>query len=209
MRNRGRVARFTTLDEIGWLVAASDPFTFWGAACLAFETWDTFFPPHPKPERDAHSRPIYPLLRIPQTHVSKARHGAPRAAPSDSEFGLSAHQTLIDHPPMPHNLIRHQHTGDFHFRHLPLRSPAPHLATPRARNLFEHSLESMRPRYDSVVAAWVTPEHFPHPVNRSLTESSQGWGSQADNLSKIPLPAQLWLPVAAMCEPMAELQRAT
>ncbi len=29
--------------------------------------------------------------------------------------GLSARQTLVYHPPMPHNLIRYQHSGDFHF----------------------------------------------------------------------------------------------
>ncbi len=61
---------------------------------------------------------------------------------------------------MPHNLIRYQHTGDFHFVTFRCDHRLPYLATRSARNLFEHSLESMRPRYDSVLAAWVMPEHL-------------------------------------------------
>ncbi len=61
---------------------------------------------------------------------------------------------------MPPNLVRYHHRGDFHFITFSCYHRLPYLATLRARDLFEHSLESMRLRYDFVVAAYVVmPEH--------------------------------------------------
>jgi hypothetical protein len=44
---------------------------------------------------------------------------------------------------MPHNLIRHQHTGDVHFVTFSCDHRLPYLATPQARDFFEHGLDSV------------------------------------------------------------------
>ncbi len=100
---------------------------------------------------------------------------------------LSARQTLIYHPPIPHNLIRYQHTGDFHFVTFSCYHRLPYLATPQARELFEHSLESMRLRYDFVVAAYVVmPEH----VHLLLSEPKKAVLSKALQALKLSVSVQ-------------------
>jgi putative transposase len=88
---------------------------------------------------------------------------------------------------MPHNLIRYQHTGDFHFVTFSCYHQLPYLATPRARSLFEQSLESMRLRYDFVVAAYVVmPEH----VHLFLSEPKKAVLSKALQALKLSVSVQ-------------------
>jgi putative transposase len=73
---------------------------------------------------------------------------------------------------MPPNLVRYHHRGDFHFITFSCYHRLPYLATLRARDLFEHSLESMRLRYDFVVAAYVVmPEHVHLLVSEPRTSN--------------------------------------
>ena len=57
-------------------------------------------------------------------------------------------------------LVRYQRAGDFHFITFSCYRRQPHLGTPAARDRFEQSLETMRLRYDFVIAGYVVmPEH--------------------------------------------------
>jgi putative transposase len=79
-------------------------------------------------------------------HVSQ-RHGRVRL------FGYDV--------PMPKSLVRYQQTGDLHFITFSCYRRQPHLGTESARNLFEHSLEAMRVRYDFFISGYVVmPEHI-------------------------------------------------
>ena len=61
---------------------------------------------------------------------------------------------------MPTGLVRYQRAGHFHFVTFSCYHRLPHLGTPAARSLFEQSLETMRLRYNFVVAGYVVmPEH--------------------------------------------------
>jgi putative transposase len=62
---------------------------------------------------------------------------------------------------MPHN-SSDTNTQDFHFVTFSCDHRLPYLATPTARDLFEQSLESMRLRYDFVVAARVVMPEYVH-----------------------------------------------
>ena len=54
---------------------------------------------------------------------------------------------------MPNALIRYQQTGNLHFVTFSCYRRQPHLGHPDAKNLFEHSLETMRLRYDFFAGA--------------------------------------------------------
>jgi putative transposase len=61
---------------------------------------------------------------------------------------------------MPTGLIRRQDRGDFHFVTFSCYRRQQHLLTTCSRDLFEQSIETMRLRYDFVVAGYVVmPEH--------------------------------------------------
>jgi REP-associated tyrosine transposase len=61
---------------------------------------------------------------------------------------------------MPTGLVRYQHTGNFHFVTFSCHNRQPYLGSNSARDRFESSLETMRLRYDFVVAGYVVmPEH--------------------------------------------------
>jgi putative transposase len=61
---------------------------------------------------------------------------------------------------MTQKLVRYQNTGDFHFLTFSCYRRQPYLDSPAARRLFEHSLETMRIRYEFCVFGYVVmPEH--------------------------------------------------
>ena len=61
---------------------------------------------------------------------------------------------------MPKGLVRYQRAGHFHFVTFSCYGRQPHLGSAAARDRFEQSLETMRVRYDFVVAGYVVmPEH--------------------------------------------------
>ncbi len=64
-------------------------------------------------------------------------------------------------------LVRYQQSGQFHFVTFSCYQRRPNLGSPTARELFERSLETMRVRYQLVVAGYVVmPEHV-HPGERT------------------------------------------
>ena len=67
---------------------------------------------------------------------------------------------------MTRGLVRYQQCGCFHFITFSCYHRLPYLGTAAARLLFERSLETMRLRYDFVVAGYVVmPEHIHLLVN--------------------------------------------
>ncbi|ACO33629.1 MULTISPECIES: transposase [Acidobacterium] len=61
---------------------------------------------------------------------------------------------------MPKALVRYQNTGDLHFVTFSCHGRKPYLDHASARELFEHSLEAMRQRYDFLLLGYVVmPEH--------------------------------------------------
>lgn len=79
---------------------------------------------------------------------------------------------------MPKELLRYQHTGHFHFVTFSCFHRQPFLASPESRDLFERSLETMRVRYDFVVAGYVLmPEHvhllLSEPKKAALSKALQ------------------------------------
>ncbi len=67
---------------------------------------------------------------------------------------------------MTKGLIRYQQTGNMHFVTFSCYGRKPYLGSAKARDLFERSLESMRIRYEFVVAGYVImPEHVHLMVN--------------------------------------------
>ena len=79
---------------------------------------------------------------------------------------------------MPTGLIRFQHSGDLHFVTFSCYHRHPHLKTPGARDLFQHSLETMRIRYQFFVSGYVVmPEHvhllISEPTKVTLSKALQ------------------------------------
>jgi putative transposase len=61
---------------------------------------------------------------------------------------------------MTRGLVRHQQAHHLHFVTFPCYERLPYLGDPAARELFEHSLECMRVRYNFIVEGYVVmPEH--------------------------------------------------
>jgi len=88
---------------------------------------------------------------------------------------------------MPKELIRYHHTGHFHFVTFSCFHRQPFLATPSSRDLFERSLETMRVRYDFVVAGYVLmPEH----VHLLLSEPKKAALSKALQALKLSVAVQ-------------------
>jgi putative transposase len=79
---------------------------------------------------------------------------------------------------MTEGLVRYQHSGDLHFVTFSCYHRLPYLDTFEARNLFEHSLETMRLRYKFYVLGYVVmPEHVHllvgEPANAALSKALQ------------------------------------
>jgi len=67
---------------------------------------------------------------------------------------------------MTTGLVRYQKTGDLHFIPFSCYQRRPYLTSASARNLFQHSLETMRVRYDFFVSGYVLmPEHVHLPIS--------------------------------------------
>ena len=89
--------------------------------------------------------------------------------------------------PMPAELVRYQQTGHFHFVTFSCFRRQPFLTTPSSRDLFERSLETMRVRYDFVVAGYVLmPEH----VHLLLSEPKKAMLSKALQALKLSVAVQ-------------------
>jgi putative transposase len=78
---------------------------------------------------------------------------------------------------MPLHLKRYQQEGDDHFITFSCHHRQPHLNTPASRDIFEHSLELTRKRYQFEVLGYVImPEHVhlllseppKHPLSKAL-----------------------------------------
>lgn len=88
-----------------------------------------------------------------------------------------------DGPHMPKGLVRHQHTGHFHFIPFSYSRCQPSLRAAASRSLFERSLETMRTRYSFVVAGFVVmPEHI-HTLVSEPAQAVLGKAIQALKLS--------------------------
>ena len=79
---------------------------------------------------------------------------------------------------MTEGLVRYQHSGHLHFVTFSCYHRLPYLTTPKARNLFESSLESMRLRYKFYILGYVVmPEHIhlllSEPSNADLSKALQ------------------------------------
>jgi putative transposase len=62
---------------------------------------------------------------------------------------------------MTKGLVRYQQSGQFHFVTFSCYARQQYLGTPMVRDTFERSLETMRKRYDFIVAGYVVmPEHI-------------------------------------------------
>ncbi len=88
---------------------------------------------------------------------------------------------------MPKELIRYQHSGDLHFVTFSCYRRQPYLGTPSARDLFEHSLETMRIRYRFFVSGYVVmPEH----VHILISEPKKAVLSKALQALKLSVAVQ-------------------
>jgi putative transposase len=79
---------------------------------------------------------------------------------------------------MARGLVRYQEADDLHFVTFSCSQRRPILGTPTARNIFEHSLETMRLRYQFIVLGYVVmPEHVhllvSEPSKTSLSNAIQ------------------------------------
>ena len=63
---------------------------------------------------------------------------------------------------MPKNLVRYQHSGEFHFLTFSCYHRRPYLSTPECKHLFESALERIRQRYSFVVAGYVMMHEYVH-----------------------------------------------
>jgi putative transposase len=97
---------------------------------------------------------------------------------------------------MPPRLERRQQTGNLHFITFSCHGRNPYLASNRAASTFEHSLESMRQKYQFLLLGYVImPEHVhlllseppTHPLSTVL-------GSLKRSVSKQLPEAPFWLP---------------
>ncbi len=88
---------------------------------------------------------------------------------------------------MTSGLFRYQRAGDFHFVTFSCYRRQPHLGTKEARDRFERSLETMRVRYDFVVAGYVVmPEH----VHMLVSEPKRAVLSKALQALKLSVSVQ-------------------
>ena len=88
---------------------------------------------------------------------------------------------------MPTKLIRYQQTGNLHFITFSCYQKRKHLGTAAARTLFQHSLETMRLRYDFFVTGYVImPEH----VHLLTSEPKQTLLAKALQALKISVSVQ-------------------
>jgi putative transposase len=88
---------------------------------------------------------------------------------------------------MPTRLVRYQQCGCFHFICFTCHHRQPYLASPAARDLFERSLETIRLRYDFVVAGYVVmPEH----VHLLISEPKKVILSKAIQALKLSISVQ-------------------
>ena len=91
------------------------------------------------------------------------------------------------HPGMDGKLIRYQQTGSLHFLTISCAQRRKYLASPAAKELFEHSLETMRARYDFQIFGYVVmPEH----VHLLLTEPKQAILAKAIQALKLSVSVQ-------------------
>jgi putative transposase len=79
---------------------------------------------------------------------------------------------------MAKGLVRYQEADDLHFVTFSCSQRRPFLGTPTVRNIFEHSLETMRIRYRFFVLGYVVmPEHvhllLSEPQKTSLSKAIQ------------------------------------
>ncbi len=88
---------------------------------------------------------------------------------------------------MPKGLVRYQQSGCFHFITFGCYHRIPHLNTAAARDLFVHSLETMRLRYDFVVCGYVVmPDH----VHLLVSEPKKAILSKAIQALKLSVSVQ-------------------
>ena len=97
---------------------------------------------------------------------------------------------------MPPRLERRQQTGNLHFITFSCHNRNPYLASPQAASIFEHSLESMREKYNFHLLGYVVmPEHVhlllseppTHPLSTVL-------GALKRSVSKQLPESPFWLP---------------
>ncbi len=97
---------------------------------------------------------------------------------------------------MPPRLERRQQTGNLHFITFSCHGRSPYLVTPRAASIFEHSLESIRRKYQFDLLGYVVmPEHVhlllseppTHPLSTVL-------GALKRSVSKQLSESPFWLP---------------
>jgi len=90
---------------------------------------------------------------------------------------------------MPKGLVRYQRAGHFHFVTFSCYGRQPHLGSAAARDRFERSLETMRVRYDFVVAGYVVmPEH----VHLLVSEPKSALLAKALQALKLSVAVQRW-----------------
>ena len=88
---------------------------------------------------------------------------------------------------MPAGLIRYQQAGHFHFITFSCYRRQPFFHSPADRSLFERSLETMRKRYDFVIAGYVVmPEH----IHMLVSEPKRAILSKAIQALKLSVAVQ-------------------
>jgi len=88
---------------------------------------------------------------------------------------------------MTKGLVRYQNAGDLHFVTFSCYHRQPYLGTVQARSLFEHSLETMRLRYDFFITGYVVmPEH----VHLLISEPKKALLSKALQALKLSVMMQ-------------------
>ncbi len=109
---------------------------------------------------------------------------------------------------MPKGLVRFQQTGHLHFVTFSCYHRRPYLHTPKARPLFEHSLEAMRERHRFHVIGYVVmPEHV-HLLLSEPDEALLSKALQALKLSVQSVERPSGRPAAApQPHPIATLRR--
>jgi putative transposase len=96
---------------------------------------------------------------------------------------------------MPPRLDRRQQTGDLHFLTFSCHARAPYLASAKAASIFEHSLESIRQKYQFHIFGYVVmPEHIHLLVSERPTHPlSTVIGSVKRSVSKQLPETPFWL----------------
>ncbi len=98
---------------------------------------------------------------------------------------------------MPNSLVRYQHTGQFHFLTFSCYRREPLLNNKQARVIFEQELESVRKRYELVIAGYVVmPEHVhllvSEPRVSTLAVALQVLKQQTSRRLKNPEATRFW-----------------